>query len=139
MAPGCREATTATFGLIGIEALSLAAVVLLMIGVYLAARRRGPSPTFSPTTNWQAALVHVGRRGYSERSEEARMSASTNNLVRVFTEEELEARKSEVIDKLERRFGSLERALEREEDWNYDDEEAALFSEYHTVAFLLSD
>ncbi|MDO4888740.1 MAG: hypothetical protein Q3979_08600 [Actinomycetaceae bacterium] len=67
------------------------------------------------------------------------MSASTNNLVRVFTEEELEARKSEVIDKLERRFGSLERALEREEDWNYDDEEAALFSEYHTVAFLLSD
>lgn len=67
------------------------------------------------------------------------MSTSTANLLRVFTEEELEARKSEVVGKLERRFGSLERALEREEDWDYDDDEAALFSEYHTVTFLLSD
>lgn len=66
------------------------------------------------------------------------MSGPTAELVRVFTEEELEARKSEVVAKLEGRFGSLERALEREEDWDYDDE-ATLFSEYHAVTFLLSD
>ncbi|WP_167202163.1 hypothetical protein [Actinomyces respiraculi] len=63
----------------------------------------------------------------------------TSNLVRVFTEEELETRRSTVVAELERRFGSLERALEREQDWDYDDEEARLFSEYHAVAFLLSD
>ena len=63
----------------------------------------------------------------------------THNLVHVFTEEELEARRSKVIAELERRFGSLERALEREEDWDYDDDEARLFSEYHAVIFLLSD
>lgn len=67
------------------------------------------------------------------------MSGPTAELVRVFTEEELEARKSEVVAKLEGRFGSLERALEREEDWDYDDDEATLFSEYHAVTFLLSD
>ncbi|RJF43920.1 hypothetical protein D4740_02940 [Actinomyces sp. 2119] len=67
------------------------------------------------------------------------MSAPTDNLVRVFTEEELEDRKSAVIDRLEQRFGSLERALKREEDWDYDDDEAALFSDYHAVTFLLSD
>ena len=65
--------------------------------------------------------------------------APTHNLVHVFTEEELEARRSKVIAELERRFGSLERALEREEDWDYDDDEARLFSEYHAVIFLLSD
>ncbi|QPL04590.1 MULTISPECIES: hypothetical protein [Actinomyces] len=63
----------------------------------------------------------------------------TSNLVRVFTEEELETRRATVIAELERRFGSLERALEREQDWDYDDEEARLFSEYHAVVFLLSD
>ncbi|MBW3069775.1 hypothetical protein CWT12_13105 [Actinomyces sp. 432] len=67
------------------------------------------------------------------------MSAPTNNLVRVFTEDELKARESDVVDKLTRRFGSLERALEREEDWDYDEDEATLFSEYHAVTFLLSD
>ncbi|MDO4900692.1 hypothetical protein [Actinomyces sp.] len=67
------------------------------------------------------------------------MSAPTNNLVRVFTEDELKARKTDVVDKLTRRFGSLERALEREEDWDYDEDEATLFSEYHAVTFLLSD
>ena len=34
-------------------------------------------------------------------------------------------------------FGSLERALEREQDWNYDEEESMLFSEYHAATFLL--
>ena len=61
----------------------------------------------------------------------------TSNLVRVFTEEELETRRSTVVAELERRFGSLERALEREQDWNYDEEESMLFSEYHAVTFLL--
>ncbi len=46
---------------------------------------------------------------------------------------------SAVVNALERRFGSLDRALEREQDWDYDDDEARLFSEYHAVAFLLSD
>lgn len=64
---------------------------------------------------------------------------STSNLVRVFTEQELEDRRSAVVAELERRFGSLERALEREQDWDYDDDEARLFSEYHAVTFLLSD
>lgn len=63
----------------------------------------------------------------------------TSNLVRVFTEEELETRRSTVVAELERRFGSLERALEREQDWDYDDDEARLFSEYRAVTFLLSD
>ena len=49
-------------------------------------------------------------------------AASTANIVRVFTQEELEARKAAVVEELERRFGSLDRALEREEDWDYDDE-----------------
>ena len=65
-------------------------------------------------------------------------AASTANIVRVFTQEELEARKAAVVEELERRFGSLDRALEREEDWDYDDE-ARLFSEYHAISFLLSD
>ena len=43
-----------------------------------------------------------------------------------------------MVEELERRFGSLDRALEREEDWDYDDE-ARLFSEYHAISFLLSD
>ena len=60
-----------------------------------------------------------------------------DGLVRTFTEDELLVRRSEVVKKLERRFGSLERALEREQDWNYDEEESMLFSEYHAVTFLL--
>lgn len=44
-----------------------------------------------------------------------------------------------MVAELERRFGSLERALEREQDWDYDDDEARLFSEYRAVTFLLSD
>ena len=44
-----------------------------------------------------------------------------------------------MVEKLERRFDSLDRALEREEDWNYGDDEARLLSEYHAIAFLLSD
>lgn len=64
---------------------------------------------------------------------------STSGLVRVFTEQELEDRRSAVVAELERRFGSLERALEREQDWDYDDDEARLFSEYRAVTFLLSD
>lgn len=66
-------------------------------------------------------------------------AVSTPDLVRVFTQEELEARKDAVVEALTRRFGSLERALEREEDWDYDDDEARLFSEYRAVVFLLSD
>ena len=60
-----------------------------------------------------------------------------DGLVRTFTEDELLERRSDVVKKLERRFGSLERALEREQDWNYDEEESMLFSEYHAVTFLL--
>lgn len=60
-----------------------------------------------------------------------------DGLVRTFTEDELLELRSEVVKKLERRFGSLERALEREQDWNYDEEESMLFSEYHAVTFLL--
>jgi len=60
-----------------------------------------------------------------------------DGLVRTFTEDELLERRSEVVKKLEHRFGSLERALEREQDWNYDEEESMLFSEYHAVTFLL--
>ena len=66
-------------------------------------------------------------------------AASTANTVRLFTQEELEARRAAVVEKLERRFDSLDRALEREEDWDYDDDEARLLSEYHAIAFLLSD
>ena len=40
-----------------------------------------------------------------------------NGLVRTFTEDELLERRAEVVKKLERRFGSLERALEREQDY----------------------
>ena len=58
-------------------------------------------------------------------------------LVRTFTEDELLERRSEVVKKLEHRLGSLERALEREQDWNYDEEESMLFSEYHAATFLL--
>ena len=58
-------------------------------------------------------------------------------LVRTLTEDELLERRSEVVKKLEHRFGSLERALEREQDWNYDEEESMLFSEYHAATFLL--
>ena len=65
-------------------------------------------------------------------------AASTANIVRLFTQKELEARRAAVVEELERRFGSLDRALEREEDWNYDDE-ARLLSEYHAISFLLSD
>ena len=43
-------------------------------------------------------------------------AASTANIVRVFTQEELEARKAAVVKKLKHRFSSLDRALEREED-----------------------
>lgn len=60
-----------------------------------------------------------------------------DGLVRTFTEDELLERRAEVVKKLERRFGSLERALEREQDWNYDEEESMLFSEYHATTFLL--
>lgn len=60
-----------------------------------------------------------------------------DGLVRTFTEDELLERRAEVVKKLERRFGSLERALEREQDWNYDEEEGMLFSEYHAATFLL--
>ena len=66
-------------------------------------------------------------------------AASTANTVRLFTQEELEARRAAVVEELERRFGSLDQALEREEDWNYGDDEARLLSEYHAIAFLLSD
>ena len=66
-------------------------------------------------------------------------AASTANIVRLFTQEELEARRAAVVEELERRFGGLDRALEREEDWNYGDDEARLLSEYHAIAFLLSD
>jgi len=60
-----------------------------------------------------------------------------DGLVRTFTEDELLERRAEVVKKLERRFGSLERALECEQDWNYDEEESMLFSEYHATTFLL--
>ena len=60
-----------------------------------------------------------------------------DGLVRTFTEDELLERRSDVVKALEHRFGSLERALEREQDWNYDEEESMLFSEYHAVTFLL--
>ena len=66
-----------------------------------------------------------------------RPTTQMDGLVRTFTEDELLERRSEVVKKLERRFGSLERALEREQDWNYDEEESMLFSEYHAATFLL--
>ena len=66
-------------------------------------------------------------------------AASMVNIVRVFTQEELEARKAAVVEELERRFGSLDRALEREEDWDYDDDEARLFSKYHDLFSARSD
>lgn len=59
--------------------------------------------------------------------------------VRVFTDDELRQRLQEVTEKLSRRFGSLDRALDRERDWDYDDEESVLFSEYHAVRFLRDD
>ncbi|MBF0698377.1 hypothetical protein [Actinomyces bowdenii] len=59
--------------------------------------------------------------------------------VRVFTDDELRQRLQEVTEKLSQRFGSIDRALDREQDWDYDDEESALFSEYHAVKFLLDD
>ena len=59
--------------------------------------------------------------------------------VRVFSDDELRQRLQDVTEKLSRRFGSLDRALDREQDWDYDDEESILFSEYHAVTFLLDD
>ena len=93
----------------------------------------------SPFASQGAVTVEGSEGSRKETSVMSAPAASTANIVRVFTQEELEARKAAVVEELERRFGSLDRALEREEDWDYDDDEARLFSEYHAINFLLSD
>ena len=96
-------------------------------------------PGCIPFVSQGAITVNEAGGSRKETSVMPAPAASTANIVRVFTQEELEARRAAVVKKLEHRFGSLDRALEREEDWNYGDDEARLFSEYHAIAFLLSD
>ena len=96
-------------------------------------------PGCIPFVSQGAATVNEIGGGRKETSVMLTPAASTANIVRLFTQEELEARRAAVVEELERRFGSLDRALEREEDWNYGDDEARLLSEYHAISFLLSD
>ena len=93
--------------------------------------RRGPAPQF-PVRRVRCRIVEVLPDGRVIMS-----TTQMGGLVRTFTEEELLERRSDVVKALEHRFGSLERALEREQDWNYDEEESMLFSEYHAATFLL--
>lgn len=58
-------------------------------------------------------------------------------VVRHFTRADLERREVDVVSALEERFGSLERALDEERTGSYPSEDLRLFTEYHTVRFLL--
>ena len=64
-------------------------------------------------------------------------AASTANIVRLFTQEELEARRAAVVEELERRFGSVDAALAQEYTGEYPSDDLKLFSEYHSLMFLL--
>lgn len=58
-------------------------------------------------------------------------------VVRHFTRADLERRGVDVVSALEERFGSLERALDEERTGSYPSEDLRIFTEYHTVRFLL--
>lgn len=58
-------------------------------------------------------------------------------VVRHFTRADLERREVDVVSALEERFGSLERALNEEITGSYPSEDLRLFTEYHSVRFLL--
>ena len=63
----------------------------------------------------------------------------TRDTVEVFTAEQLRERERVVVAELERRFGSLEAALDQEYTGSYPSEDLYLFSEYHAVRFLLEE
>lgn len=65
--------------------------------------------------------------------------APRRGIVEHFTSAQLEARKSKVTAEIERRFGSLENALDLEETGVYGSDEQWLFSEYHSVRYLLGE
>ena len=58
-------------------------------------------------------------------------------MVKHFTRPELEARKRDIVNELERRFGSLDAALAQEYTGDYPSEDLRLFGAYHDVLFLL--
>ena len=62
----------------------------------------------------------------------------TRDTVEFFAAEQLRERERVVVAELERRFGSLEAALDQEHG-SYPPEDLSLFSEYHAVRFLLED
>lgn len=61
----------------------------------------------------------------------------SRDVVRHFTRADLERREADVVSALEKRFGSLERALDEEITGSYPSEDLRLFTEYHAVQFLL--
>lgn len=61
----------------------------------------------------------------------------SRGVIRHFTRVDLERREADVVSALEERFGSLERALNEERTGSYPSEDLRLFTEYHTVRFLL--
>jgi len=63
----------------------------------------------------------------------------TRDTVEFFAAEQLRERERVVVAELERRFGSLEAALDQEYTGSYPSEDLYLFSEYHAVRFLLEE
>ena len=61
----------------------------------------------------------------------------SRGVIRHFTRVDLERREADVVSALEKRFGSLERALDEERTGSYPSEDLRLFTEYHSVRFLL--
>lgn len=61
----------------------------------------------------------------------------SRGVIRHFTRVDLERREADVVSALEERFGSLERALNEERTGSYPSEDLRLFTEYHSVRFLL--
>ena len=61
----------------------------------------------------------------------------SRGVVKHFSQAELEARERAVVSALERRFGSVDAALAQEYTGEYSSDDLKLFSEYHSLMFLL--
>ncbi|TFH52483.1 hypothetical protein E4J66_07540 [Actinomyces viscosus] len=61
----------------------------------------------------------------------------SREVVRHFSQAELEERERAVTSELERRFGSVDAALAQEYTGDYPSDDLKLFSEYHSLMFLL--
>ena len=61
----------------------------------------------------------------------------SRGVVKHFSQTELEARERAVVSALERRFGSVDAALAQEYTGEYPSDDLKLFSEYHSLMFLL--